>query len=76
MQRLVRQVSCRYLNAVYSLAEEYVNLIQPVLKFIEKKCDRPRVRAGGMTQLRTHARRLRSLGNLAVATRRHLDTWR
>jgi len=61
------------LNAIYTLAEDYVNFLQPVLKLVEKTRDGPRVRRRYDTA-RTPYRRLLSLGNLAAATRHDLET--
>jgi hypothetical protein len=60
------------LNAVYTLAEEYVNFLQPVLKLVEKTRDGPRVRRRYDTA-QTPYRRLLSLGNLPAATREYLE---
>jgi hypothetical protein len=61
------------LNAVYSLAEDYVNFLQPVLKLVEKTRDGPRVHRRYDTA-QTPYRRLLSLGNLSAATRHDLET--
>jgi hypothetical protein len=61
------------LNSVYTLAEEYVNFLQPVLKLVEKIRTGPRVRRR-YDPAQTPYRRLLSLGTLGAATRRHLDT--
>jgi hypothetical protein len=60
------------LNSVYTLAEDYVNFLQPVLKLVEKTRNGPRVRRRYDTA-QTPYRRLLSLGNLPAATRRQLD---
>ena len=61
------------LNAVYALAEDYVNFLQPVLKLVEKTRDGPRVRRRYDTA-QTPYRRLLALGGLPAATRHQLDT--
>jgi hypothetical protein len=60
------------LNAVYTLAEDYVNYLQPVLKLVEKTRDGPRVRRRYDTA-QTPYRRLLPLGNLPAATEQHLE---
>ena len=60
------------LNSVYTLAEDYVNFLQPVLKLVEKTRNGPRVRRRYDTA-QTPYRRLLALGDLAAATRHHLD---
>ena len=60
------------LNAVYTLAEDYVNFLQPVLKLVEKTRNGPRVRRRYDTA-QTPYRRLLALNNLAAATRHDLD---
>ena len=60
------------LNSVYTLAEDYVNFLQPVLKLVEKIRNGPRVRRQYDTA-QTPYRRLLSLGNLPAATGHHLD---
>jgi hypothetical protein len=61
------------LNAVYALAEDYVNFLQPVLKLAEKTRDGPRVRRRyGMAQ--TPYRRLLSLADLPATMRHQLKT--
>ena len=60
------------LNSVYTLAEDYVNFLQPVLKLVEKTRNGPRVRRRYDTA-QTPYRRLLALGNLAAAARHHLD---
>jgi hypothetical protein len=61
------------LKAVYTLAEDYLNFLQPVLKLVEKTRNGPRVRRR-YDPAQTPYRRLLSLGTLAAATRHHLDT--
>jgi hypothetical protein len=61
------------LNAVYTLAENYVNFLQPVLKLVEKTRNGPRVRRRYDTA-QTPYRRLLSLGSLTAATRHRLDS--
>jgi hypothetical protein len=61
------------LNAVYALAEDYVNFLQPVLKLAEKTRDGPRIRRRYDTA-QTPYRRLLSLADLPVTTRHHLDS--
>jgi hypothetical protein len=60
------------LDAVYTLAEDYVNFLQPVLKLVEKTRDGPRVRRRYDTA-QTPYRRLRSLGDLPAATEQYLE---
>jgi C4-dicarboxylate-specific signal transduction histidine kinase len=67
-----KQDALTTLNAVYSLAEDYVNFLQPVLKLVEKTRNGPRVRRRYDTA-QTPYRRLLALGNLAAATSHHLD---
>jgi hypothetical protein len=50
------------LNAVYTLAEDYVNFLQPVLKLVEKTRNGPRVRRR-YDLAQTPYRRLLSLGH-------------
>jgi hypothetical protein len=61
------------LNSVYTLAEDYVNFLQPVLKLVEKTRNGSRVRRRYDTA-QTPYRRLLSVGNLAAAVRHHLAT--
>ena len=61
------------LNAVYTLAEDYVNFLQPVLKLVEKTRNGPRVRRR-YDPAQTPYRRLLALGTLAAVTRHQLDT--
>jgi hypothetical protein len=61
------------LNAVYALAEDYVNFLQPVLKLVEKTRDGPRVRRRYDTA-QTPYRRLLSLSPLEAASRHQLVT--
>jgi hypothetical protein len=61
------------LNAVYTLAEDYVNFLQPVLKLVEKTREGPRVRRRYDTA-QTPYRRLLLFGNLPAPTRHHLET--
>ena len=61
------------LNSVYTLAEDYVNFLQPVLKLVEKTRNGPRVRRRYDTA-QTPYRRLLSLADLPAATRHLLDT--
>ncbi len=59
------------LNSLYTLAEEYVNFLQPVLKLIDKTRNGPRVhRRYDIAQ--TPYRRLLSLGDLPPAVSHHL----
>jgi hypothetical protein len=58
---------------VYTLAENYVNFLQPVLKLVEKTRNGPRVRRRYDTA-QTPYRRLLSLGSLTAATRHRLDS--
>jgi hypothetical protein len=60
------------LNALYSLAEDYVNFLQPVLKLVEKTREGPRVRRR-YDKAQTPYRRVLSLGNLPAATQDHLE---
>jgi hypothetical protein len=60
------------LNAVYALAEDYVNFLQPVLKLAEKTRDGPRVRRRYDTA-QTPYRRLLSLAGLSATVRRQLQ---
>jgi hypothetical protein len=60
------------LNAVYALAEDYVNFLQPVLKLVEKTRDGSRVRRR-YDLAQTPYRRLLSLADLPVAMRHHLE---
>jgi hypothetical protein len=60
------------LNSLYTLAEEYVNFLQPVLKLVDKTRDGARVhRRYDMAQ--TPYRRLLSLGNLPAAAAHRLQ---
>jgi hypothetical protein len=61
------------LNSVYTLAEDYVNFLQPVLKLVEKTRNGPRVRRRYDTA-QTPYRRLLSFGNLPAAIGHKLDT--
>src|ERR671938_1916294 len=60
------------LNAVYALAEDYVNFLQPVLKLVEKTRDGSRVRRRYDTA-HTPYRRLLSLAELPAPTCHQLD---
>jgi hypothetical protein len=60
------------MNAVYTLAEDYVNFLQPVLKLVDKTRDGPRVRRRYDTA-QTPYRRLVSLGTLPAATEQYLE---
>jgi hypothetical protein len=61
------------LNAVYTLAEEYVNFLQPVLKLVEKTRNGPRVsRRYDIAQ--TPYRRVLPLGDLSAAIKHQLET--
>jgi hypothetical protein len=60
------------LNGVYALAEHHVNLLQPVLKLVEKTRDGPRVRRR-YDMAQTPYRRLLSLAELPAATRQQLE---
>lgn len=55
-----------------SLAEDYVNFLQPVLKLVDKTRDGPRVRRRYDTA-QTSYRRLLSLGTLPAATRHDVE---
>ena len=60
------------LNAVYALAEDYVNFLQLVLKLVEKTRDGPRVHRRYDTA-QTPYRRLLSLADLPAAKRHDLE---
>ena len=60
------------LNAVYALAEDYVNFLQPVLKLAEKTRDGPRVRRR-YDMAQTPYRRLLSLAGLPATVRHQLQ---
>jgi hypothetical protein len=60
------------LNAVYMLAEDYVNFLQPVLKLVEKTRDGSRVSRRYDTA-QTPYRRLLSLGNLSTTMKDYLE---
>jgi hypothetical protein len=65
-------VALAALNAVYSLAEDYVNFLQPVLKLVDKTRDGPRVRRR-YDPAQTPYLRLLSLGNLPAAAQHDLE---
>jgi hypothetical protein len=60
------------LNSLYTLAEDYVNFLQPVLKLIDKIRDGARVHRR-YDKAQTPYRRLLSLSKLPEATHRQLE---
>jgi hypothetical protein len=59
------------LNCVYTLVEDYVNFLQPVLELVKKARNGPRVHRR-YDPAQTPYRRLLSLDNPPAATRHHL----
>jgi hypothetical protein len=67
------QEALSVLNSLYTLAEEYVNFLQPVLKLVEKTRNGPRVLRRYDTA-QTPYRRLLSLGTISATAARRLQT--